>query len=189
MEPIETINQRLERDYGKLDDLRPYWRVVWSEDQFEKRLTNYTSDGFQLLYPEVRLLPKYRQWIQNKYVLERLTAVPVANMVELPSSELSYEPIWVFEDRHGNALPPRWDAIQLIIKSVHDAQGYKGVRYKDPYSDPKTALDVKDQEIKDLEAALFGNETEVGDALSYREAVGYTGPIALPTIENAKKDN
>jgi len=187
MELVETINRRLQEDYGKLDDLRPYWRVVYSDDQFEKRLTNYTDEGFELIRPEVRTLPKYKQWIQNKYILERLTAVPVANLVELPSSDLSYEPVWVFEDNHGNALPPRWDAIQLIIKSVHDRQGYKGVRYKDPYSDPKTALDVKKQEILDMETALFGNESMMGDALAYREGVGYTGPIALPNSENATK--
>lgn len=188
MEPVETINQRLERDYGKLDDLRPYWRVVWSEDQFEKRLTNFTAEGFELIHPEVRELRKY-PYDHNKYILEMLTEISVIDLIELPTSNgLSYEPRWVFQDKYGNALPPRYDFIELIIKTIHDKIGYKGKRYKDPYSDPKTALEVKEKEIKDLEGYLYGNETPVGDALAYREGVGYTkGPLALP--KNATKDN
>lgn len=189
METIQAINERLVRDYGKLDDLMPFWRVSWSEDQFEKRLSSYTDEGFELLFPEVRLLPKYKQWIQNKYILERLTVVPEIQQHEIPSDKITYEPVWVFENNKGEALPPNWSAIQLIIKSVHDAQGYKGTKYKDPYSDPKTVLDVKKKEVEDLETALFGNETVLADALAYREGVGYTGPTALPTIESAKEES
>ncbi|SRR5258706_3349359 len=178
MDTVQEINLRLERYYGKVDDLRPYWRVVWSDDQLEKQLRTHTKDGFQLLTPEVQEVPKYRQWIQHKYILEKLTPVPIENEFELPESHgLSYEPLWIFEDKNGNALPPQWDAIQLIIKSVHDAINYRGTKYKDPYSDPKTAPEVKEKELKALESSLFGNESQLGDALAYKEGVGYTGPI------------
>jgi len=180
MDQIQQINRKLEQEYGKVDDLRPYWRVVYSDDQFEKQLRTHTDEGFQLLTPEVREVPKYRQWIQHKYILEKLTPIPEENQHELPESHgLSYEPLWVFEDSKGNALPPRWDAIQLIIKTVHDAIGYKGTKYKDPYSDPKTAPEIKQKEIEGLEHSLFGNETNIGDALAYKEGVGYTGPTKV----------
>lgn len=180
MDTVQEINIRLERDYGKVDDLRPYWRVVYSDDQFEKQLRTHTKDGFELINPEVQEVPKYRQWIQHKYILEKLTPVPIEYQNELPlSNGLSYEPLYVFEDNNGNALPPKWEAIQFIIKAIHDQIGYKGVKYKDPYSDVKTAPEVKEAELKTLEASLFGNETNVTDALAYREGVGYTGKSYL----------
>ena len=178
MDTIQEINIRLERDYGKVDDLRPYWRVVWSDDQLEKQLRTHTKDGLQLLTPIVQEVPKYRQWIQNKYILEKLTPIPSEYEFELPESHgLSYEPLWIFQNSIGEALPPRWDAIQLIIKSVHDAIKYKGTKYKDPYSNPEEALDIKKKELEALEESLFGNESVIGDALAYKEGVGYTGPI------------
>src|SRR5947207_3865565 len=105
-ESLIIINDRLRDKYGRLDNL-PYFRVVWSEDKYEKRWTEYTNDGFRLLQSEVRELPKYRQWIQEKYVLEGLTVVPTLVENELVEP-LSYEPIWVFEDGKGNALEPKW---------------------------------------------------------------------------------
>src|SRR5262245_31149745 len=100
-EKVETINRRLHDLYGETEsqgERLPNFRIVWSEDQFEMRKTDYTDSGFRLLHPEVRKLPKYRQWITKKHVLERLTVVPFVNEHDLPDSKLSYEPIWVFED-------------------------------------------------------------------------------------------
>ena len=87
METLEIINKRLKDNYGETVD-RPNFRIVWSEDQFENRLTHFTDEGFELIHPEVRQLPKYKQWIHDKYVLERLTEVPIINENELPSSKL-----------------------------------------------------------------------------------------------------
>ena len=96
-ETIDSMNRQLVDLFG-IDTIsgEAMWRVVWSEDQFEKRLMDVTDEGFQLLYPEVRLVPRYRQWIREKYVLERLTIVPEINAEELPTSKLTYESMWVF---------------------------------------------------------------------------------------------
>ena len=173
LEPIETINSRLIDHFGKfhITDLA-LWRVVWSEDQTEKRLTQYTDEGFQLLIPEVRELPKYRQWIHNKYLLERLIGVPEFVETDL-IEKLTYEPVWVFEDNQGHALPPKWEAIYLIINQVYSqASKYTGVKYKDPEAvDPKLAPEIKRAGIEALQLELFGNETDTGDALAYREGI------------------
>lgn len=172
-EPIETINRQLIDQFG-LDTItgRPMFRVVWSEDQFEKRLTNCTDEGLQLLYPEVRELPKYRQWIKEKYVLERLVLVPDVSLEELAGEKLSYEPLWVFEDRYGNYLPPRFDAAKIVVDTVYAATGKQSLaKYKDEENTPEGKL----KRIAGIEQELFGNESSVGDALAHE-----SGTIIVP---------
>jgi hypothetical protein len=166
IEPLEVINQRLIDYFGLYED-RPAWRLVFSEDQLEKRLgtfNEYTPDGFFIRQvTEVRLVPKYRQWIHKKWVLERLTAVPQFQQDEL-LVPLSYEPIWVFEDKKGNPLPPIWLAIEFIIQHVYGVQGKKQAPMVDPNADYETR-------IENLQKFLFGNESDISDALAYKEAI------------------
>src|SRR5690606_31743133 len=151
----ESINRQLKDLFG-IDTVTglPMYRVVWSEDQLEKRLTDRTDTGIHLLRPEVRLLPKYRQWIQNKYVLERLVVVPEINAHELPTQKLSYEPLWVFEDKKGNALPPTVWACKFCIDTVHAALGKQSLRkYVD--EEAKNPEEHREKRIKQLEEELF----------------------------------
>jgi len=173
IEKIETINKRLLDHYGSTNNL-PNFRIIFSEDQFENRLTNYTDEGFQLIHPEVRRLPKYKQWIQEKYILERLMEVPAINQNELQNI-LSYEPIWVFEDKEGLPLRPAWIAAKMVVDQIHQNMENKGIftRYKDPDDGLKTKdqLEKKDHELKQLEEALFGDENDITDALAYGNGV------------------
>lgn len=171
IENVDIINRRLADIYGKLED-KPNYRVIFSEDLLEKRWTDKTKDGFQLLNPEIREVPKYRQWIHRKYVLERLTFVP--EITDL-TTELSYEPIWVFETSSGEALAPNWLACRMIIDTVNEnieqAGNYR--KYKDP--DEKLTkeqlYEKKRVELEELTQALFPGESETGDALHYKEGV------------------
>jgi len=155
----------------------PNYRVVWSEDQFEFRSTNYTDEGLELLHFETRKLPKYRQWIMEKWVLERLSEVPAINQGEL-NLALSYEPLWVFEDKSGFPLDPKWIVCKFVVDQVHknieEAGSY--TKYKDPYAglNSKDLLEKKDEELKEIEKELFGDETAIGDALAYDYGVGFT---------------
>ena len=177
METLEIINKRLKDNYGETTD-KPNFRIVWSEDEFENRLTNFTDEGFELIHSEVRRLPKYRQWIKNKYVLERLTEVPVFQENELPVSKLSYEPLWVFEDVKGDAVRPTWSAAKFVIETVHEQVRTAGVYIK--YKDPDSGLTKEQQfekrnlELQAIQDELFGNETTIGDALAYKQGVGFT---------------
>jgi hypothetical protein len=169
-ETLEFINTRLERNFGRdVVTGRPFFRVVFSEEQFEKRLGTYTDYSREGVYlrtvREVREVPKYRQWIPNKYVLEGLTLIPTINQEELPVEALSYEPIWVFEDKHGSPLPPRYEAAEFILARLREQMG------KSPY--PKYREDVipDEERIARLEEELFGNETPIGDALAHGNGV------------------
>jgi hypothetical protein len=172
-ESIDSINKQLERLFG-VDTVTGavMWRVVWSENQMEKRLMYTTDEGLQLLSPEVRLVPKYRQWIHERYVLERLVVVPDVNANELPTQKLSYEPMWVFETQLGRYLPPRLDACKIVVDTVYSAMGKSNLaKYKDPDSKQEEALENHKVKIDKLVGDMFGNETEVGDALAHKEAI------------------
>lgn len=178
-EKIETINQQLIDLYG-IDTItgQAIWRVVWSEDQFEYRYgeyDDYTEAGIYLrTVKEVRYVPKYRQWINEKYVLERLVVIPEMNAGDLPATKMSYEPMYPFETSSGKYLPPRIDACQFIIDSVYAAQGKSSLaKYKDPLSgiSNEQYLEMKAKEIDTLQEELFGNETDIGDAIAHGEAI------------------
>jgi hypothetical protein len=165
-EQIEDINKRLLNEYGREFDNQPRFRVVFSEDQYEKRLTDFTDEGFELIHPEVRLLPKYKQWIRHKYILERL--VPIVGETDL-TTKVSYEPAWVFQDKDGNYLPPFFEGCKHIIESMFSAIGKANTHTR--YKDKNVSIEERRAELQRVEDELFGNETSVGDALAYRTGV------------------
>jgi hypothetical protein len=169
-EKIEVINQFLKENYGiDTDDSEPIFRVVWSEDQFEKRETKYTDQGIELLYPEVREVPKYRSYISNAYVLERRVLVPDASLKELAGLKKSYEPLWVFIGKDGNPVPPTVSGCQFVISCVYAAIGKQGMaKYKDPDAEltPEQAYEKKQAELKKIEDELWGDESGLkGDTI------------------------
>lgn len=182
---VELVNKRLVEDYGRFSTTdKPIWRVIWSEDQLEKRWVTHTAEGWELVHPTVMEVPKYRQWINNKYVLERMVAIPEFVENELVE-QISYEPVWVFEDKYGNPLPPVWSAVRLVVEQVYKAAANAvGAKYKDPeLCDPKDAKEIQAAKIDKLVEELFGNESEVGDALAHGDGVGFTTSKLLGSEE------
>jgi hypothetical protein len=175
VEPIDKINERLKREFGTDLSGKPYWRVVWSEDQLEKRhatFNDYTPEGiFIRSFTGVREVPKYSQWIKEKYVLEKLTIIPEVNSSELPVNKLSYEPIFPFETKTGKYLPPKFDAAAFVIETLFDQVRKAPFRRPEEGESPELA----EQRLKALEESLFGNETDVGRALAYKEAIVVPG--------------
>ena len=167
LESLKIINTRLINHFGIDSNTgNPIWRIVFSDDQVEKRKTWYTKEGFKLLTPEIVELPKYRQWIQGKYILEQLVAVPPEHD-ELAVGATSYEPIFVFEDATHNALPVKWEVAKFAIDCVYAAMGRSNLaKYK-----PDAKEENAELRIAALEEELFGNETDITDALAYKEGV------------------
>ena len=202
METVESINKQLKDLFG-VDTITglSIWRVVWSEDQFEKRLgtyDDYTKAGLYLrTVTEVREVPKYKQWIKERYVLEQLVLVPEINKDELPTQKMSYEPLWVFQTTSGAYLPPKVEACKLIADSVYAAMDKSNLaKYKDPLSglNSEDLVAQKAQEIDNLQEELFGNESYVGDALAHKEAVivprNYKSPeVADAQLKQARRGN
>jgi len=168
MEPITSLNQQLVDHFG-LDTAssQPIFRIVWAADQVEKRMMDTLDNGIQLLTPVVREVRKYN-YIHDAFVLERLVVVPDFQIKELAGVKLSYEPLWVYVDAGGNPLPPKWEPTKLIVDTLYAALGHSSLR---KYNDPDVGIEAKDARITALHDELFGNETEVGDALRYKEGV------------------
>jgi len=160
-EPIESINGQLVDLFGvDTGTGQAMFRVVWSEDQFEKRLTDRTDSGIQLLIPVVKLLPKYRQWIHEKYVLERLVIVPETNISELAGLKLSYEPLWVFKSDKDEYVPPTLWGSKFVIDTLYAAIGKQSLaKYVDEES--KHPIEAREKRIGKLTEELFGDESSL----------------------------
>jgi len=167
-ETIETLNEHLVNHFG-IDSISgiPIWRIVWSEDQIEKRLGTYddiTPGGLYLrTVTEVREVPKYRQWIQEKYVLERLVVIPEYNENDLPATRVSYEPIWVFEDKKGNYLPPKFEAAKFVIDTIYSVQysNHSLTKYVDPENTLEKEVEAKRKRVDGIIEELFGEQSSL----------------------------
>ena len=174
METIESINNQLIDLFG-IDTVtgQAIWRISWSEDQYEKRLMDCTPEGVPLIHMKVFLVRKY-SYIKERYVLERLVVVPEMNIQELAGVKLSYEPVWVFHDPDGNYLVPTMLATKFVVDTVYAAIGKKSLRnYIEPTED-------REKIINAIQEELFGNDTDVSDALTYGEG------IVVPSNYNSK---
>ncbi len=160
-EDVSMINNKLIREFGKEFDGRAKWRVVWADTELEKRRIDVTPEGMQLLFPEVREVKKY-QHISERYVLERL--IPVFGETDIVTP-MSYEPVWTFEDRFQNYLPPIFEACKFIVEGIYGQLDKANTHKK--YKDTSTSPEERDKLVRDTEAKLFGNETSVGDALGH----------------------
>lgn len=165
------INRRLLDIYGREFD-RPRYRIVWSEDEYNRRWTKYTDDGFELQQPEVRNLPTYKQWIHEKYVLEKLIESPVGAESDRVDA-IEYEPLHTFQTKNEVFLYPYFEACKYVIDNLHAAMARTmGVAYKDPeIFSPGDAIEIKKQKAARIYEMLFGNETDVTTSLAYGEGV------------------
>jgi len=168
METIVSLNQRLVDHFG-LDtgSSQPIFRIVWAPDQVERRLMHTLDSGIELLHPVVREVRKYN-YLKDVFVLERLVIVPDFQVKELADVKMSYEPLWVYITDAGMPIPPKWEPTKLIVDTLYAAMGRKSLRQ---YTDPDVAEGAKEERLTKLHEELFGNETETGDALRYKEGV------------------
>jgi len=174
MDNIEfrKFNNQLIDDFGYFNFTKnPKFRLVWSHDELEKRLVTHTVEGLELLQPKVEERPKYRQWADNRWILEKLTEVPTGED-ELTVHPTSYEPIWTFTDRKGEYLEPNYKAAKFIINTLLGQTTSSGnmAKYRTSNEEERQA---RIREIDELEELLYGNESKVGDALARDSAVGY----------------
>ncbi len=183
---VKQININLRNLFGiDTETSRPMWRVSWSNDQYEKRLTDRTPEGLQLLQPIVKELPKY-QWIKSRWILERLCLVPLVNMAELPSQTQSYECMWIFQHaRTEEALPPNLQVAKFVVDTVYAAMGKSSMaRYIDEES--KNPIESREKRINELTEALFGDESSLLGRTVTGEAVAYTGEPKIKASQGEK---
>jgi hypothetical protein len=161
-ERIENINRQLLEHFGKHDTGEPIWRVVYAEEQLEKRLGtfhDFSGEIYLRTVTEVREVKKY-PWDKGKYILERLVVVPAVNLIELLGTKLSYEPMWTFEDNKQKPLPPLFRACKLVVDTVYAAQysNHTLAKYKEDLT-IENQFAKREERIQDIENELFGDES------------------------------
>jgi flagellar basal body rod protein FlgC len=169
-EPIESINRQLADLFGR-DTVTglPIWRVVWSEDQYEKQWDEHLQEDGVSKRWEVKEVKKY-DYITEKYVLEQLVLVPDIQQEQVLGKKISYEPMYPFENNEGEYVAPRIDMCQLVINSVNAARGKQYYRkYVDELT--KNPIEAVKKRVDALYRDLWGNETDVTDALAYKEGI------------------
>jgi hypothetical protein len=181
---IQTINQQLIDHFG-VDTItgKAMWRVSWAGDQTEKRLTKYTDQGVELLFPEVLEKVKY-PWIKGRWILERLVLVPIINQDEIPADPQSYECMWIFESPITNeAIPPIFTACKFVVDTVYAAIGKSSMA---KYVDEEAAnpIEAKEKRINQLVDELYGEESSLLLRTKTGEAVAYTGPTPFGPNES-----
>ena len=170
MESIETLNTRLEEFFGQDSNTnQPIFRIVWANDEVEKILTMVSQEGLEFLSPQTREVKKY-PYLKDLYVLERLVVVPDQNSKELLGKKLSYEPLWAYCNDKRQPVRPVWPATKLVIDVLYAALGKQSLR-KYIEDEKETSKEGRDQRIKELQDTLFADDTDVSDALHYKEGI------------------
>lgn len=181
---IQAVNVKLIDHFG-VDTLtgKAIWRVSWSNDQVEKRLTIHTAEGLELLHPEVRECKKY-PWVKNRWILERLVLIPEINEKDLPVEKQSYECMYPFENAYtGDMIMPTFEACKFVVDTVYAAMGKSSMaKYVD--EEAKNPVEAKKARIDKLQEELFGDESSLMLRTVTGEAVAYTGE---PKIDAGQK--
>jgi len=173
IESIDVLNRRLLEYYGRFENGEQNWKLFWSEDFLEKKLCNETENGILLLTPEIRTVKKVN-YIQNKYVLTKLVAVPERNRAELLGAKTSYEPMWTFEDLAKNPIIPDWGGIKAIIDTA--LENFLNAKHKAPEQMPEfmhQTEEARRDRVEKIMEQFYGNESSITDSLALDSGVGY----------------
>lgn len=170
-ETMKVLNSRLIDYFGKFESGDANFRIVWSDDETEKRLVSHTVNGVELLFPEMAIVPKYA-YIKARFILERIVPIPNIDSPEMLDKKLSYEPIWVFENAKNEALAPNWEVTNILIRTLLDQNLYRNGPYKIAEGEGNTTEELEYRAEK-MEELLFGDESAISTALAQGSAVGY----------------
>lgn len=117
---VDMVNKALKERYGVDDRLRPIFRVVFSEDQYEKRFGTFSDWYGKIFVREYRgmeVVKKY-PYIRGRWVLEKLMQAMTDEVIGLDLDGHSYEPVYTFEDKNRQELPVQLWAVEAIVKRL-----------------------------------------------------------------------
>lgn len=171
-ELVEGLNKKIGGEYVTIDGHKIF-RLVWSENVFENRhgtFREFTESGlFIREVTEVRSVRKYG-YIHNRWIFEMWAPGNLTKSPELPDSgNGDYVPVYVFEGRDGNYLPPNEKVVRFLISAL---QG-KVKKDEAPSREYLEEREISQQmEIMEDHPAWF--QTRPGNT---RNAIWYAGGI------------
>ena len=169
MTDVENLNKYL-ISQGLSEDNKPLFRLVWSDGIYEHRhglFRDYVL-GTNILIREVtetRLVRKYN-YINQRWILEKWAPGNLTYTKEIPGTESGdYIPVYVFEDKNGDYLPPNMKVLNFILAFLRGQ-----IRKEDIPS--QEYLDEK--EIQLIEDEL-GNHPTFSTHGAARNSIAYRG--------------
>jgi len=175
----KEVNKRLDRTYGRNLFNEPIFRVVFSEGLLEKRVGTFAEWYGKVFIREwtgLREVPKYG-YIKAKYILERWQP-PTRDTYDplVPETAYgSYEPVYVFQDAKGNALPVNEEFIKILIFNLfHPA--LPGHRQSLERTRDETELKKEIQLFEDI----IGNESPYLATKLHADRFGKAEGIVVP---------
>lgn len=158
---IHLINRRLRDIYGKDFLGQAIYRVVWSDDEIEKRFSTFEDyvPGTNILLrrvTEVREVKKY-SYLEPQYVLEKLFFnqhnKEILDNKTLNPQTCTYEPLWAFGRENKHPKPVVWRAVELILMmSVNPKKltpsEMNDAELKQAFEDEKLMMDLLNEHIK-----------------------------------------
>jgi hypothetical protein len=151
---VDRLNQDLEIQHGCTPYGKAKYRVVFANDQRERRFGVYNEFHGDLFIRQIKGLqetPKY-PYLKNMWVLEVWMSPEKVFCHDIPETQYgSYEPLFSFQDDKGNPIPVIPDIVHKMIW-CHQHPQLPGDR----------ASDLKEQERKEFENEV----SEMHDILS-----------------------
>ena len=135
-------------------------KSVWVPYFYEKKLV-------------LKEVPKY-PYIDGKHVLEELK---YGDFPDQPFVTSSYEPLWTFMDKDGNALYPIWDAVEVVV--VSRLEGVRKALHGIKRNIRQEEEEAKEREVKEVEEILFGESGGVHGMKN--QSVAFVKPVFLNT--------
>lgn len=171
-ELVEGLNRMIGGEYVTIDGHKIF-RLVWSEEIFENRhgtFREFTESGlFIREVTETRRVRKYN-YIHNRWIFEMWAPGNLTKNRETPDADSGdYVPVYVFESRDGNYLPPNEKVVRFLISALQGKVKHDEIPSREYLEEKEIS---KQMEIMEDHPAWF--QTRAGVA---RNAIWYAGGI------------
>lgn len=173
----EEANKILLDRYGLDLHGKQKFRVVWSTEETEVRVGEFEEwygEIFVRRLSGAREWPKY-SYIEDKWILEELVPSNNPELLE----RLSYEPIYVFQDKHGNYLPLNIDAAHAVINAILSRPEFKPRTEK---QDLYEENEKKEKEKKEFKSMLKSMDSEFERRIRNQELI--LNPLSSEVAES-----
>lgn len=172
---VDDINKVI-KNYGLNQYGDPIFRVVFSDDQVEKRkgtFNEYYGQIFVRTTIDIKEVQKY-QWIKRKWILERWAPGSISYHPDLVTDKDGvYICVYIFQDKDGNYLPPLLKVCEIVIKQLLNPRGKSEALAQDKILEEK----IEEIEVNKIEEEfkIASDEAALKDKKSSREtmSVGY----------------
>jgi hypothetical protein len=168
---VRNINKWLKNNYGKDLLSRPIFRLVWSEDEIEKRagtFEDYYVPIYMGAFRGVREVKKYANPIyKERYILEKLIfGIDNKEIWGDTVRDGIYEPIWVFRGPGDTFQMPTYKTVAFVLRMLLGEKERRNQKMED--SDDESAMA---QEIADCQEVLGGSGGDIASHLRTRSGV------------------